>query len=113
MNFDTQSGYLVVEKPDLKQRLLEEGLNNEFVSLYQAVLTSSMIDKELKPGMLSIIDSELKKAYIKEHVYLYMDSKERAEEVLGEFDTEVELFERYWELKPVYCMNIPIIFEYE
>ncbi len=105
---------MVVAKPILKETLIQKGLDeSNLILILNVILTSQAIDNEHRPRAPSLIDELLKKSFIVDHVYSCMESQKNAEKILGQFASEKALFDYYWELKSVICIDVPITIEYE
>jgi hypothetical protein len=109
-----QSGYLVKARPVLQPTLTNQGMDDDHLLLVRnVVLTSQVIDQELTPGMPTAIDEVLKSHFIEDHVCSIIGSRTSMHKLLGHFADDKALFDHYWLLQPVICMDVSMSIECE
>ena len=108
MSFKSRLGYLVVARKELLARLA--GLDSNLVELFSEhyVLSTDELEYEkFFEGWKSVIIDKCKSHFIKEVIFDLDYSKDEMLSLFGSFESELELFDKWWTLENTDCFQIP------
>ena len=108
MSFKNRLGYLVKVRGELftKLRELDSDLVEYFAENY-VMMTDELEYEKYLEGWSKLIISNCKSQFIKEVVYELDYSKDELLTLFGDFESENELFDKWWTLEYADCMQIP------
>ncbi|MBU6950129.1 hypothetical protein [Hahella sp. HN01] len=108
-----KTGFIVRERPELIEWLKSHSISESDYQFIPIVLTSDILCQPLKPGSVIFIHQDLKAFFIQHELPILVFGRENIEKIFGSFECESELFDRFWKLDEVLCVDVPIKHEVE
>ena len=108
MSIECRLGYLMKPKPGLIEQLRSVGSDLHEVYKGNIVIVTEKLDyEEYFEGSKRLIIEKCKVCFVREFVFNWDYSKDELYTLFGKFETELELFDRWWVAESAECEEIP------
>lgn len=108
MSLECRLAFLVSARETLPATILASGYDLvEYFSEYYVLVTDNLDYEDYFEGPKRKIENLAKEIYIQDYVYSLDYEREDLYALFGEFSSEKELFDRWWNIKLIECSDIP------